>query len=57
MALRLLSGSPWKTVRSALTIPPTVNVEWGSVKPGATVMISYVEAGQQKTVKKFEVKS
>ena len=42
---------------TTLTIPPTVKVEWGSVKPGATVMISYVEAGQQKTVKKFEVKS
>ena len=42
---------------TTLTIPPTVKVEWGSVKPGAMVMVSYVEAGQQKTVKKFEVKS
>ena len=42
---------------TTLTIPATVKVEWGSVKPGSTVMVSYVEAGQQKTVKKFEVKS
>jgi len=42
---------------TTLNIPPTVKVEWGSVKPGAMVMVSYVEAGQQKTVKKFEVKS
>ena len=42
---------------TTLTIPPTVKVEWGSVKPGAMVMVSYIEAGQQKTVKKFEVKS
>jgi len=42
---------------TTLTIPPGVPVEWTSIKPGATVMISYVEAGQQKTVRKFEVKS
>jgi hypothetical protein len=40
-----------------LTVPPGVKVEWKEVKPGTTVMISYVEAGQQKTVRKFEVKS
>jgi hypothetical protein len=34
-----------------------VQVEWTTLKPGSTVMISYVEAGQQKTVRKFEVKS
>ena len=27
-----------------------------TVKPGSTVMISYVEAGRNKTVRKFEVK-
>jgi len=40
-----------------LTVPPGVQVEWGSVKPGATVMISYVEAGQLKTVRRLEIKS
>ncbi len=42
---------------TTLTIPPGVQVEWTSIKPGSTVMVSYVEAGQQKTVRKFEVKS
>jgi len=41
---------------TTLTIPPTVQVEWASVKPGTMVMASYVEAGRMKTVKKFEVK-
>ena len=38
---------------TTFTIPASVKVEWGSVKPGSTVMVSYVEAGQTKTVKKF----
>ena len=42
---------------TTLTIPPGVQVEWTNIKPGSTVMIAYVEAGQQKTVRKFEVKS
>ena len=42
---------------TTLTIPAGVQVEWTNIKPGSTVMISYVEAGQQKTVRKFEVKS
>lgn len=42
---------------TTVTIPPGVQVEWTNIKPGSTVMISYVEAGQQKTVRKFEVKS
>lgn len=42
---------------TTLTIPPGVQVEWTEVKPGSTVTVSYVEAGQQKTVRKFEVKS
>ena len=42
---------------TTLTIPPGVQVEWTNIKPGSTVMVSYVEAGQQKTVRKFEVKS
>jgi hypothetical protein len=42
---------------TTLTIPPGVQVEWASIKPGSTVMISYVETGQQKTVRKFEVRS
>ena len=41
---------------TTLTIPPGVQVEWMTVKPGSTVMISYVEAGRNKTVRKFEVK-
>jgi hypothetical protein len=40
-----------------LTVPPGVQVDWTKVKPGSTVAISYVEAGQQKTVRKFQVKS
>ena len=39
-----------------LTIPAAVQVEWAKIKPGSTVAVSYVEAGQQKTVRKFEVK-
>ena len=42
---------------TTLTIPPTVPVPWTSIKPGSTVMVSYVESGQMKQVKKFEVKS
>jgi hypothetical protein len=42
---------------TTLTVPPGVAVEWGTIKPGSTVMISYVEAGQLKTVRKLEVKS
>lgn len=42
---------------TTVTIPPGVQVEWTTLKPGSTVTISYVEAGQQKTVRKFEVKS
>jgi hypothetical protein len=41
---------------TTLTIPTTLPVQWTSIKPGSTVMASYVEAGQTKTVKKFEVK-
>jgi Cu/Ag efflux protein CusF len=42
---------------TSFTIPATVQVEWASIKPGKTVAISYTEAGQQKTVRKVEVKS
>jgi Protein of unknown function (DUF1344) len=42
---------------TTLIIPPGVQVEWTSIKPGSTVMVAYVEAGQLKTVRKFEVKS
>ena len=42
---------------TTLTVPPGVTVEWGQIKPGSMVMISYVEAGQMKTVRKLEVKS
>ena len=41
---------------TTLTIPATVPVQWTSIKPGSTVMASYVEAGATKTVKKLEVK-
>lgn len=41
---------------TTVTIPPGVQVEWTTLKPGSAVTISYVEAGQQKTVRKFEVK-
>jgi hypothetical protein len=40
-----------------LTVPPGVQVDWAKVEPGSTVAISYVEAGQKKTVRKFQVKS
>ncbi len=40
-----------------LSIPAGVQVEWAKVKPGSTVAVSYVEAGQQKTVRKVQVKS
>ena len=42
---------------TTLTVPPGVAVEWTTLKPGSTVMISYVEAGQMKTVRKLAVKS
>lgn len=42
---------------TTLTVPPGVAVEWTTLKPGSMVMISYVEAGQMKTVRKLEVKS
>ena len=42
---------------TTLTVPPGVAVAWTTLKPGSTVMISYVEAGQMKTVRKLEVKS
>ena len=38
------------------TIPATVQVQWADLKPGQTVAISYVEAGQPKTARKIEVK-
>jgi hypothetical protein len=41
---------------TTLTIPAGVQVEWATIKPGSTVMVSYVEAGQNKTVRKFQVK-
>jgi hypothetical protein len=41
---------------TTLTIPATVPVQWTTLKPGSTVMASYVEAGAMKTVKKLEVK-
>lgn len=37
--------------------PPGLQVEWTNIKPGSTVMSSYVEAGLEKAVRKFEVKS
>jgi uncharacterized cupin superfamily protein len=40
-----------------LTVPPGVQVDWAKVKPGSTVAISYVEAGQKKTVRKVQIKS
>jgi hypothetical protein len=42
---------------TSFTIPATVKVEWATITPGKTVAISYVEAGQMKTVRKVEVKS
>ena len=42
---------------TSFTIPATVKVEWATITPGKTVTISYVEAGQLKTVRKVEVKS
>ena len=42
---------------TTLTVPAGVTVEWTQLKPGSTVMVSYVEAGQMKTVRKLEVKS
>jgi hypothetical protein len=41
---------------SMFTIPTTVQVSWAELKPGKTVQISYSEAGQQKSVKKVEIK-
>ena len=44
---------------SVLTIPATVQVSWAELKPGKTVAFSYTEtgeAGQQKSVKKIELK-
>ena len=41
---------------TVLTIPAGVPVSWADVKPGAQVAASYTESGQQKSVKKFEVK-
>ena len=38
------------------TIPTTVQVSWAELKPGTPVAVSYTEAGQQKAVKKVEVK-
>jgi len=38
------------------TIPTTVQVSWAELKPGKTVLISYTEAGPQKSVKKLEMK-
>jgi Cu/Ag efflux protein CusF len=38
------------------TIPASVQVQWADLKPGQTVAIAYVEAGQQKTARKVEVK-
>jgi Cu/Ag efflux protein CusF len=42
---------------TTVTVPPGLAVEWTKIKPGSTVTISYVEAGQMKTVRKLEVKS
>jgi len=42
---------------TTLTIPAGMQIEWTSIKPGAMVMASYVEAGPMKTVKKLEVRS
>jgi hypothetical protein len=42
---------------TSFTIPAAVPVEWTSITPGKTVAISYVEAGQQKMVRKVQVKS
>jgi hypothetical protein len=38
------------------TIPTSVQVSWAELKPGETVAVSYTEAGQQKSVKRVEVK-
>jgi hypothetical protein len=38
------------------TIPTSVQVSWAELQPGKTVAVSYTEAGQQKSVKKVEVK-
>ena len=37
-------------------VPATVQVKWDDLQ-GKTVAIAYVEAGQQKTARKIEVKS
>jgi hypothetical protein len=42
---------------TTLTVPPGIAVAWTHIKPGSMVMVSYVEAGAQKTVRKLEVKS
>jgi hypothetical protein len=41
---------------TTFTVPTTVQVAWAELKPGKTVLISYSEAGPQKSVKKVEVK-
>jgi Cu/Ag efflux protein CusF len=41
---------------TSFTIPATVQVAWAELKPGTTVAIAYVEAGQLKTARKIEVK-
>jgi hypothetical protein len=38
------------------TIPTSVQVSWAELKPGETVAVSYTEAGQQKSVKRVQVK-
>jgi hypothetical protein len=37
-------------------IPATVRVSWAELLPGKTVAVSYTEAGEQRAVKKVEVK-
>jgi Protein of unknown function (DUF1344) len=44
---------------TVFTIPAMVQVSWAELKPGKTVAVSYTEAGeagQQKVVKKVELK-
>jgi hypothetical protein len=44
---------------TVFTVPAMVQVSWAELKPGKTVAVSYTEAGeagQQKVVKKVELK-
>jgi Cu/Ag efflux protein CusF len=42
---------------TTLTFPAGLQVEWTQIKAGSTMSASYVEAGQLKNVRKYEIKS